>query len=741
MMTSKQRSDQPLDARSAKTPENNRPAFHVLKGDHLSAIIDLRGSLPALLYLGRHLSAETTPAMLAHFDERYEVPGGPAIDAPLSLSPTHAAGWLGAAAISLHQGGCGWDFNPRWDRIKTDEIAGGQALMITASDPRLGLMIIHRLAMIGDILKASTEIRNQSAEPEPFVIDHCAAITIPVPDPLDHILSFEGRWAGEFQMRTTKGFMGQFVRENRRGRTSHDSFPALILKESTTDYHRGSALAIHLGWSGNHRLIHGQLPDGRCYLQAGSLFLPGEIRLAPGEHYQSPDVFISISDQGLNGLSAHFHHFVRHSLLSPGLKNMPRKVHYNSWEAVYFQHDLKTLCQLADEAAAVGAERFVLDDGWFLGRRHDRAGLGDWFVDPAIYPDGLGPLIDHVHEKGMDFGLWVEPEMVNPDSDLFRAHPDWVLAASGADPIPFRHQLCLDLSHGDVSAMLFSRLDDLLKTYPIAYLKWDMNRDNLHPGGAMGEPVMERQIHALYALLDRLRAAHPKVEIESCASGGGRADYGILARTDRIWTSDSNDAMDRLAIQRGFSLFFPPEVMGAHVGPHLCHITKRAFPMETRAAVALFGHMGIEADLRQETPADKAILAQAIALYKRTRGLIHSGQLVRFDSPAPFDAFAMIEDGGGQALVSIAHLGHDLAASSLAPTSLPPKIRFSGLEPHRTYQMRALWPQNPDPGNSAFWAELFDGGITASGAVLMQSGLLPPRMMPHSLLILHLQAI
>lgn len=694
-------------------------AFHRLDSADACAMIDLSADGPALLYFGPKLAAMTTPAMLKAMAARAVVPNAPAWEAPVRLAPMAGDGWTGQPGVAGHRNGTGWGLCAKLASVTP---IGRDALRLTLLDGGNGLSIVHQLNLDhdSDVLIAWTEVTNDGASP--FSLEQCAAITMPLPGHLPFIRGFEGRWAGEFQTRRTARHMGAYVRENRRGRTSHDSFPALVLESENCTENQGEALALHLGWSGNHRLLAEDLADGRGYAQLGELFFPGEITLAPGETYRSPEVFIAASSTGRNGLSHCFHRYVRRNLLRPERQATPRPVHFNSWEAVYFNHDMDSLKALADEAAAVGAERFVLDDGWFRHRRHDRAGLGDWYVDETIYPQGLGPLIDHVQARGLEFGLWVEPEMVNPDSDLYRAHPDWVLSAAPTPQIPFRHQLTLDLTRLEVAAYLYERLDALLSAYPIAYLKWDMNRDSFHPGDRQGRAAMHRQTRALYALIDRLRATHPKVEIESCASGGGRADFGILARTDRIWTSDSNDALDRLSIQKGFSLFFPAEVMGAHVGPADCHITRRRLPMETRAAVALFGHMGMEVDLRQENGADKTVLRAAIALHKRHRALIHSGRLVRFDTAVPLDAFAIIANDAGEALASCA-----MPASHLH--LLPGNLRFAGLDPDRLYDVSLVWPMGMN-GPAA----------RATGEALMTLGLTLPRLMPQSVTLFHLRA-
>ncbi len=274
----------------------------------------------------------------------------------------------------------------------------------------------------------------------------------------------------------------------------------------------------------------------------------------------------------------------------------PRPVTLNTWEGVYFDHKLEQLKAQATAAAELGIERFVLDDGWFGKRDDDTSSLGDWFVDTRKYPDGLAPLADHVVSLGMEFGLWFEPEMVNRNSDLYRAHPDWVLQVEGQPLLESRHQLVLDLTRPEVSDYLFNCIDNVLKSAKISYIKWDMNRDITHAGDANGRAATSRQTRAVYALMARVRAAHPDLEIESCASGGGRADFGVLAHTHRVWVSDCTDALERLSIQQGALRFLPPEIIGCHISASPNHQTGRVHTLAFRAIVAFFGHLGVELD-------------------------------------------------------------------------------------------------------------------------------------------------
>jgi alpha-galactosidase len=703
------------------------PAFVRLDGPAVSLVLAFDQGVPAVLWWGPRLDAGTTPEQLAALAARAEANASPAVEPALALTPQAGQGGPGRPGLAATREGRGWASLALVEQVDAD----ATCITITSRDAAHGLALVHRLALDGDVLVATTMLTNEGDAP--LDVAHLAAPLLPLPGYASDIIGFEGRWAGEFATVRKARQMGQWARENRRGRTSHDAFPGLIACEAATTESSGIAWGFHLGWSGNHRTIVETLADGRASVAMEALYLPGEVQLAAGETLATPALYASVSAAGLAGLSQAFHRHLRARPAHARLRARARPVHYNSWEAVYFDHDPAVLAAMATRAAALGVERFVLDDGWFKGRRHDRAGLGDWVVDTAVWPDGLGLLAAHVTGLGMEFGLWVEPEMVNPDSDLYRAHPDWVLATPPAPQLGFRHQLVLDCGRDDVQAHLLARIDALLRSLPITYLKWDMNRDISHPGrdwqgGQPARPGAVAHVHGVYAMLDRLRAAHPDVEIESCASGGGRADYGVLARTDRIWTSDSNDAIDRLAIQRGFSHFFPAELMGAHVGPATCHITGRRLPMALRVATALFGHMGVEMDLRDLSAAEADELAAGIALHKAHRGLIHTGDLVRLDSAAEANAFMIVAADRSEALFSY---------TQVTPPRgyFAPAQRLAGLDPAARYRLRTDWPR----ALRADWP--LAGGGVFSGQALMQAGFQPPRVHPATALVMHLQRV
>jgi alpha-galactosidase len=706
-----------------KSPQH----FVYLNSINSSLIIDCQGKTPAIIYWGKLLSKETSMDMLSLLSTRQEAKCSLVVEAPISLSPLLGQGFTGSPGIEINNDDNAWSLGGELvDITQTDD---NKVRFETVDDIRK-IKVVHTLSLHNDtgVLSATTELVNLSEKS--ITVNSCAAPTIPLSDQMNKIMSFEGRWSNEFQCHSLDLFLGSFVRENRKGKTSHDNFPGMVMHNSFTHEQAGECYGFHLGWSGNNKMRAELLPEGRSYVQLGELLMPGEVVLLPDQSYQSPILYVAYSDQGFSGLSHCFHQYVRSELLSPKLSQKARPIHYNTWEGIYFDHDVDTLKALANKVAILGAERFVLDDGWFKGRRGDFAGLGDWVVDKEIYPHGLSPLIDHVNQQGMEFGLWFEPEMVNPDSDLYRAHPEWVLATAGNEQLNFRNQLVLDLTRNEVVDYLFHAIDDILTEYPkIVYIKWDMNRDINHAGNAQGKPAIHKQTQALYQLIDRIKLQHSHVEIESCSSGGARVDYGVLAHTDRVWTSDSNDALDRLSIQRGCSFFFPSEVMGAHIGPRECHITGRIVSMEMRAAVAFFGHMGLEMDPRELTDEDCDQLSSIIALHKKHRQLIHSGELIRLNQDGDSINFGIINEDKSQAL---------FAYNSVKETkrTTPPKYRFSGLSAEKIYTLTLIWPIQLKEYSPSILSKI--QGKNFSGESLMQLGMQLPVLFPQTSLIFEL---
>ncbi len=578
-----------------------------------SLVLECRTGAPPLW---RHIGARVDPGALAPLAQG-RTPASFSLDGdvPLSSAPPAGLGWFGPACVTLRRDGR--TLVPVFTAAHAEQ--GDAALIFRLADPLAGVALEQRIGLeAGGAFLFDATLTNTGAAP--LSVDWLASALLPLPASSKALVSWRGRHNAELVELAEPMPEHGWLRAGRRGITGHGGPPAVIVLGEGAGHHGGLVHALQLAWSGDARLAVERDDEGFWTLSAGTVFQPGEMVLQPGESCAAPQAILAVSTQGRNGAMAQQHAAIRARIDWPGGEMRPRPVHANSWEACYFDHDSGRIGELAEAAASIGAERFILDDGWFRGRNDDRAGLGDWTADPVKYPQGLGPLADRILDLGMEFGLWVEPEMVNPDSDLHRAHPDWALALPGRDLPTARNQLVLNLSREDVRDYLFAALDKLLTDLPISYLKWDHNRDLAPAGGAA-------QVQGFYDLLARLRTAHPDVEIESCAGGGGRSDAGIAAFTHRFWTSDNLDAVSRVDIQRGFLAFLPPELMGAHVGASPAHATDRAQALSFRCVVAMPGHFGIELDPRMLGEDERTELADWIAFYKDWRGLLHGGRV------------------------------------------------------------------------------------------------------------------
>ncbi|NNE42339.1 MAG: alpha-galactosidase [Marinicaulis sp.] len=713
-------------------PDDTNPIIR-LKSANMELIIDaVVGDRPQILYWGSRLRI-AKPQELKLLSVRQWAYGGPSVDIAPSLSNELGSGVPGPPGFIAHRNGADWAAIFRVSEIKS---VTDTSVAIICDDTNTQLRAQYDIALSphSQVVTSTTSITNLGDAP--VIIDWCSAVCLPLEKDLTKLMGFTGRWAMEFQTEEISLFRGSYLRENKSGRTSHDNFPGLIAMTEFTSETSGTAVGVHLGWSGNNRVRADRHSDGRSFVQMGELFFPGEMELAGGQTYTTPVLYAARSDEGLNHLSQQFH--AHHGkIVSDGrINRKPRPVHYNTWEAVYFDHSEERLLALAEKAAWIGAERFVLDDGWFGSRRNDMSGLGDWWVSKDVYPNGLKPLVNKVRELGMEFGIWFEPEMVNPDSDLFRAHPDWILEVRSVQQVPFRDQYTLDLTRAEVSQYLYEKITTIVAENNVSYIKWDMNREIHHPASA-GRAVIHQQTNAVYALMKRLRDAHPQLEIETCASGGGRADYGVLRYADRIWLSDSNDALDRQQIQRGASYFFPLNILGSHVGPRVCHITRRELSMEFRAATAIFGHMGLELNLFEESDEDLEILRHAVELHKKHRDLIHAGDFVRLDASDYLNTVGVVAGDRQEALISCAKTGgHNMI--------LPGRIRLTGLDENKRYRVRIIWPTTSFSVTSPSIVEAVDllgDGREFSGEALLVHGFQLPLMYPESCIVLHLAAV
>ncbi len=688
-----------------------------LDGLRTTIVFAWTNGIPAIVYHGKKLQADIDLETLVSVNARPLPQATIDENEPISLHPEIGRGFLGHPALIGKRrttSGPGWA--GRFTYVGNVTLPNGIAFQMTDPERGLSLEIEYRINAETDVVTSFARLQNDADTA--FEIDWLAAPVVAPSQQYSQHVSFHGRWCAEFSIERQQIPLGLTKRENRRGRTSHEAFPGIILVNEKTDEDTGPCLGVHLGWSGNHRLVLERLSTGDTQIQMGVLLFTGEKTLEPGQSVQTPPLYVAYSSRGLNAMSHKLHEHVRREVVEFPDPAKPRPVTVNTWEALYFDHKWDKLKQLVDTASEIGAERFVLDDGWFRGRNSDMSGLGDWFADERKYPDGLQPLADLVIEKGMEFGLWVEPEMVNQDSLLFREHPDWVLGLGNYPKLTGRNQLVLDIAKQPVSEYLFERLSVLIGQHHVSYLKWDMNRDLVLPGDSEGRATVYRQTGALYALLDRLTKSFPGLEIESCASGGGRVDYGILRHTQRFWASDSNDAVERMRIQNGFSYFFPPEVMGSHIGPAWCHTSGRGLHTGFRALVAGYGHMGVEADLTTMTETDIQVVSNAIRRHKADRHVWHSGRFYRIKTVDPnlLGALAVTSDRDQARLV--------LAQIDRPRSTVPPRIFIPGLDPEREYKVQLQTAtEGVDRANRKFENPLVGDGFILTGAALDAVGI------------------
>lgn len=716
--------------------------------------VELAEPVPRVLHWGPDLGELTDDdlAALSLTADSAVLNNAPDHPRRFTVWPTEADAWSGTPAHHGHlAGGAAAPRLRLAGFTHRDDPAGGGELTIELAEAGAGLdvALTYRLAPSG-VLTAEAALTRRAvsggsdaedaADAVPY--DLAQALTLlPLPRRAGEILDFTGKWSRERSPQRRSVAHGTHSREVRRGKPGADSPYLLAVGTPGFGFRSGEVWAVHVAWSGDQRYLVEQLPEGAgvhaSALGGGELLRAGEIRLVPGRTYRTPLCHFAWSADGLDGIADRFHTLLRDR---PDHPSSPRPLVLNSWEAVYFDHDLDRLLRLADKAAEVGVERFVLDDGWFAGRRDDTAGLGDWTVDPDVWPGGLTPLVDHVRDLGMEFGLWVEPEMVNLDSELARTHPDWVLGPAAGAGHSSRHQHVLDLANPEVFDYLLRSLDALVKTYAIAYLKWDHNRE-LHEAvhGPADRPVAHAQVTALYRLLDTLRARHPGLEIESCSSGGGRIDLGVLARTDRVWASDCNDPVERQSIQRWTAQLLPPEMVGSHIGPSPSHTTSRLTTDHFRLTTALFGHAGIEQDLTRCTPQELERLTAWTALYRELRPLLHGGRTVRADLTDEARLLhGVVAHDGSAALYCWARVATSTEGQS-------GRVRLPGLAADARYRVRVRTdlglPSFHQTAGPAWFTRALTEWVELPGAVLALAGLPMPTLDPEQALLIEIRRV
>ena len=666
--------------------------------------------LPQVIYWGPPLPSDAPLETLARADQ-IDITGG-MLDAnpDLSLCPEASRSFPGQPGMILR----GHDGSPLLPRFTFASDDTSDGLTLIYSDDANGLTLTFRF--VPDTSTRIITCKTILEARKSIHLHWLAGPVLPAPQQSSEMIDVSGRWCGEFQLNRTAWSPGMRYRENRTGRTGHEHFPGLLIPCFGATNTQGEAYGFHYGWSGGHRMIAEELPDGRRQIQWGHA---ARMETHAGKRFESASLYVTYSQTGLNGCAVSFQRHLRDRIVTWPRPATPRPVHYNCWEAIYFDHKLPILKDIATRAAKLGAERFVLDDGWFGNRDDDTRSLSDWTVDPRKYPDGLGPLIDHVQSEGMTFGIWFEPEMINPDSDIHRAHPDWALGSE--DQTLGRQQKALNMALPEVRDFIYDRMAAILSQHDIDYIKWDHNR-------VLPMPDAD-QTRGSYALIDRLRADFPQVEIESCASGGGRIDFGILKRTQRVWLSDSNDALERMRIQHDAALFLPMAVSGSHVGPRRCHTSGRTLDISVRAWVAAQRHMGFEMDPRELDDRETAVLTEVTAWWKRNRDWMLDADILRLDSPDPTVLAEQQMPRDGHRFVVFA--GKAGTSAQIAPRPL----RLTALDPDARYRVELINRANA-PALSRGTPILKNDAIEVSGAWLMHHGIVLPWNFPDTMWVI-----
>lgn len=602
-----------------------REALHRLRAGGAECVLQSNGALPpGIVHLGAWLG-DTLPR-----DGFRRAQAGSLIDAATlaPLLPDPAMGWSGAP---------GWRDGPdpgkAWSAAL--EVADSESLVVAHVHPD-GYRARIRIVTVSAGLFA---MEFEGEHPESARSGRIT-LGIPLPTAAVEALCFGGRWAGEMTTERVP-LSGGVSRISRAGsRTAHDAFPALIAGSRGFSADGGEVLGVHLGWWGNYELAVETTRDGGY--RAVFHLDPDELEPVEAGGFRSPLMYFGWSDKGLNGLRVVLQDGVRVLRERSGAATAGR-IQLNTWEGVYFDHSEARLKEMAGVAAAMGFERFVLDDGWFGRRANDTQGLGDWTPRPDVYPEGLGGLIDHVQAQGLEFGLWFEPEMVNADSALFESHPDWIIGA--ADQPLGRNQFGLDLCNPACFEHLRATLTGILADERIASVKWDMNRDLPQAAGTPLAPAATR-------LIESVRSSRPGLEIEACASGGGRTDLGALAWCNRVWLSDAHDPDVRTPMMAAYSLFAPPEVMGCHIGPEVSHQTGRRWSMHARASMSVLTSMGMELDPLTLSEEDARIVAEYVALHRQHRRWLHRGHMLELEHPDPgLTALGVFGAGRDRALI------------------------------------------------------------------------------------------
>ena len=595
----------------------------------------------------------------------------------------------------------------------------GESLFITLKDRFSDIRVVLKYGVIAekDVILRSVSVKNGGDLP--VRINRLASLFLPFEDGSYDVIHFGGKYAYERIMSREKISDGVMAFSSVRGFSSHQENPSVIVCKDDCTEENGYCVAAAFVYSGSFKTEAEKDHMGQVKLVMGLNPEQFSWTLKAGEEFESPQVIMSCSEAGLSRLTLNMHNVINENIVNPRFYRKPRPVLINNWEATYFTFDEKKIRAIAASARDMGVEMMVLDDGWFGKRDSDLSGLGDWFVNEEKIRGGLGNLVKKVNDMGMKFGLWMEPEMVSEDSELYRAHPEWAVKIPGRDPVRSRFQLVLDYSNPKVVDYIFERISAILSSANIEYVKWDCNRsmcDFYTPtlsAERMGE-MSHRYMLGLYSLLERVTSAFPDVMIEGCSGGGGRFDCGILYYCPQIWCSDNTDAHDRTFIQNGTNYIYPVSSVGAHVSAVPNHQTGRCTSLMTRAVAAMCGSFGYELDPGKLTEEEKSIISEQIREYRKYQPLIYGGDYYRLADPKKgiMSAWEFADKEGNEALVCGVIYRAEV-------TSVRKKLFPKGLDPEAKYTVEKriscggdMTPTCENDGRVYTGAAIQKGGIT-----------------------------
>jgi len=564
---------------------------------------------------------------------------------------------------------------------------GGETLEVTMRDGVSGMEAVLSYTLFPDTAALTRTVRYHNRGNHTLTLDRAYSFSFDLPDNRLDLLTLHGAWGNERAPERTPIRHGVNAIDSKRVSSSAVTNPAMALLRPDATEETGEVWGVNLVYSSSFRLVAEGAQNGTVRVTGGVSDFAFRWVLAPGETFCAPEAVLVWSDRGLGGMSRTFHDTFRNHLMPPRYSKTPRPLVINNWEATYFDFTPDKLCAIIDACAGTGIDTFVLDDGWFGKRNDDDAGLGDWFLNTGKLPGGLTPIIDHCHLRGLKFGLWFEPEMVNPDSDLYRAHPEWAIHCPGHTPCESRHQYVLDLTRADVRDYIVQAVSHILDTHDISYVKWDYNRNVTEmfsealPPERQGE-FAHRYALGLYDLCDRLILTHPHVFFEGCASGGARFDAGVLAYFPQSWTSDDTDAAMRTRIQWGTSLFYPLSSMSCHVSVCPNHQTGRTTPIASRADIAHLGGTGYELDVSRMSEEERAAIPGQVADYRRMEDLVLTGDLFRLCNPytTPYFAVELTDRAGKRAHLTFMRLLREFNCDGL-------RLPLRGLDPDARYRI------------------------------------------------------